>query len=216
MLGHGAAFGRSGSGKSNASKYLHANVNADKAAAVYVNPHEEYVPRAETVHTVPELITAARRGARKIDWHLPDLEETSEAEIRAVLRAYWAWMKRTGKRASKGGRSVPPWLATFFGEAQLYAPNTNAYTAVDAMLYESRKFGGRVVVESQTPAEVTSASIKQARWIIVYRVKKPEWIYLSQKGIPVKEFDDHVRKEYHFVVVDDDLWTPYNPWPNMD
>lgn len=218
MVGRGYICGRSGSGKSNGGKYIHTNVDPARALAVYVNPHNEHVPRSKRVHNLDQLIAAAKAGSRKIEWRLPPLHKDPKIieAVQGDLSSYWDWIQRAGGAASKDGRPVGPWIVTTFGEAHKYAPINGGYTAVDAMLCEGRKFGARTIIESQRPQQVTSEALEQADWIMVFRLKKAGWKYLKDKGIPVKEFDSHVRKKYHFVMVDDDLWTPYGKLPNMD
>ncbi len=215
MHGRGYVSGMSGSGKSNWTKYVYTQVDETAALTVYVNFHRERVPGGRVVHTIPELVAAARAGHRKLDLHLPEAEVVGIEPVQAVVQQLWAWVKQAGQRAQKGGKDAPPWILVILDEAHRYAPLNGAYGPVEAFLCEGRKFGARVIVVSQRPQQVTTEAQEQADWYVFFVAKPGVEKYLEGRGIPYREFEAELEKPHHWVLVVRKHWTPYLPVPEV-
>ena len=178
--------GITGSGKTTYALDLYKNVRGLK---IFVNTQYE-VKVTEAGHvcnSLDEVVKAFNDGVTGIVYNPPEAGAESEIEeLRKVLF-------KVGKLTV--GETQRIWCHVFFDEVHNFGENLNLW------FQQGRRWGITCIAMSQRPALTSHTILTQCENHIVFLCSSYEAPYFEKYHIPVAEYEEWLKKPYHYIVV---------------
>lgn len=190
---HILVIGATGSGKTYfASRY------AEKLTGIVliINPEEDSQLTSVCdvqIDSADDFTEALEAGYKKIDFIPPEDNDVAIEHIDKMREILFA----IGDNRTKKNK----WCYIIIDEAQLYAPKSRK-SPVENIFKRGRKRGIQGIALTQRPASLSHDIITQTELQVIFRFNPYEMTYFDHYKIPVRDYEDWLNKEYHYITID--------------
>lgn len=200
---HVLVVGMTGSGKT----YWMAKVCERLPCFIFVNPQEERI-----VDTVTDIVTdeadkvieLLEEGYRRIQF-LPDDDVVVGIDQLETIR----------RDLVDAGRDMHLkedtfWVDFIIDEIQDYAW-LGSRNDLENVFRRGRRYGIRGWALSQQPQNLAKVIVNNVSWQVLFRLGQYSSIYFKNYRIPIEQYQNHIDKDYHYVIYDGKKMYPCNP-----
>lgn len=172
---------------------------------IYINTNAEVAPENASdiiVHSIDELIYVTNNmekiRAKKICYSPTINRGITEKDIETITHILFV----LGGQINKKRKEPIIWCHIFIDEVHEYSSVHRKNKIIDSLWKRGARYGIIAVGISQRPSDVSHTILTQSQNHVIFKVSPYEVPYFEHYHIPIEEFEEHIKKDYHFVVFD--------------
>ena len=172
---------------------------------IYVNTNDEVAVENASdivIHRIDDLIyiinNMEKIRAKKICFSPPANRDITEKDVETVVHILF----RLGSKINEKRKQPIIWCHIFIDEIHEYSSVHRKNKTIDQLWKRGRRYGIIAVGISQRPSDVSHTILTQSKNHVIFKVSPYEVPYFTHYHIPIDEFEEHIKKDYHFVVFD--------------
>ena len=194
--------GITGSGKTTLAVSIYKKLDT---FAVFINTQDEVAPEHASdlvVHTPEDLLSVLENidqlKAKKVCLSPKRDTEIKPEDIEAVRDVLFAY----GAKINEKRKAPIIWCHIFIDEIHEYSSKRQPNRKIDSLWKRGRRYGIIAVGLSQRPADVSHTILTQSKYHVIFKVSPYEYQYFHTYHIPIEDFEEWIKRDYHFVVFD--------------
>jgi len=158
---------------------------------IFINTqYEENAEKMGIVcNSLKEITEEINRDTDRIIYNPPETGAMDEIEeLRQILF-------KVGKLKMAGKERRHVWVHVFIDEVHTMGENLNLWVT------QGKRWGITVIAIAQRPALTSHTILTQCETHVLFLCGLYETPYFEKYHIPIEEYEDHLKKPYHYIVV---------------
>ena len=191
-----------GSGKTTFAVSIYKKLDT---LCIFINTNDEVAVESASdvvVHSVDDLIYILNNidelRTKKVCYSPTTNKDITPKDMEMITHILF----RVGAEINKKRKEPIIWCHIFVDEIHEFSDVRKKNRLIDNLWKRGRRYGIVAVAISQRPADVSHTILTQCANHVIFKVSPYEVPYFTHYHIPIEEFEDWIKKDYHFVVFD--------------